>query len=553
MADERKTIDTYSENQDLLKTADIGTSSSRLSQASLEAAASGEERKTPDSPPEAAPSGKDGKTPDSPPEAAPSGEDGKTPDSPPETAPSGEDGKKPDYQKEIISIIRGNLSPGVMRDRLEDYHANDVADVLPDLTVTERKKLYRILSTDVLSDIMEYTEDTDAIIYLAEMDIKKATVIISAMNADSAVEVLRAMEKDRRELIMDLMDEDYKKNVTLIASFDEDVIGSRMSTNYILIRENLSVKEAMSSLIEQAPKNDNISTLFVCDESGAFYGALDLKELIIARQGTELKDLIVTSYPYVYGNENIDECIEKLKDYSEDSIPVLDNNNHQIGVITSQSIVEVIDEEMGEDYAKLAGLTAEEDLTEPLTDSMKKRLPWLFALLGLGLAVSTVVGTFEAVVSQLTLIMAFQSLILDMAGNVGTQSLAVTIRVLMDETLTGKQKIGLALKEMRVGLCNGLLLGTISVVLVGLYITFFKGRTFPDAFAISGCIGLSLLVAMVISSLLGTLIPMFFHKIKVDPAVASGPLITTINDLVAVVTYYGLSWILLINVLHLSS
>jgi magnesium transporter len=148
--------------------------------------------------------------------------------------------------------------------------------------------------------------------------------------------------------------------------------------------------------------------------------------------------------------------------------------------------------------------------------------------------------------------MSFQSLILDMAGNVGTQSLAVTIRVLMDESLTGKQKLGLVWKEMRIGLCNGLILGTVSFVLIGLYIYLFKGRGLGFSYAVSGCVGFSLLVAMVISSAVGTIIPLFFKKIHVDPAVASGPLITTVNDLVAVVTYYGLSWILLINVLHLA-
>lgn len=461
--------------------------------------------------------------------------------------------QRPDYQKEITAIVRGTLSPKVTRDRLEDYHANDLADVLPLLTTQERKKLYRVLSTDTLSDILEHTEEEDASRYLDEMDIKKTATIISHMNTDSALEILRAMEKNRRELTLDLMDIDSRREVALLASFDEDEIGSRMTTNYISIRENLTVKQAMSSLIEQAPKNDNISTLFVYDESGTYYGAIDLKELIIARQDTKLEDLIVTSYPYVYGNEDIDECIERLKDYSEDLIPVLDNNNVQLGVITSQSIVEVVDDAMGEDYARLAGLTAEEDLKEPLTASMRKRLPWLFALLGLGLVVSTVVGAFEAVVSQLTLIMAFQSLILDMAGNGGTQSLAVTIRVLMDENLTGKQKVGLVLKEMRVGFCDGMLIGICSIILVGLYITFFKGKPATMAFAISGCIGLSLNLAMIISSMLGTCIPMFFHKIGVDPAVASGPLITTINDLVAVVTYYSLSWVLLINVLQLSN
>ncbi|MBR4224102.1 MAG: magnesium transporter, partial [Oscillospiraceae bacterium] len=197
------------------------------------------------------------------------------------------------------------------------------------------------------------------------------------------------------------------------------------------------------------------------------------------------------------------------------------------------------------------GLTAEEDLHEPLLMSMKKRLPWLLILLALGSLVSGVVGAFEHVISRLSLIMAFQSLILDMAGNVGTQSLAVTIRVLTDEALTGKQKAHLVFKESRVGLCNGLLLGALSCVITGLYIMIFKHRDMTFSFAVSGCIGLSLMVAMLISGTVGTLIPLFFKKIKIDPAVASGPLITTMNDLVAVVTYYGMSWILLLNTLHL--
>ena len=206
----------------------------------------------------------------------------------------------------------------------------------------------------------------------------------------------------------------------------------------------------------------------------------------------------------------------------------------------------MVDDEMGEDYAMFAGLTAEEDLKEPLKESMKKRLPWLLVLLSLGTVVS------EQVVSQLTIIMCFQSLILDMAGNVGTQSLAVTIRVLMDESLTGKQKVELVFKEMRIAFSNGAILGILSFLVLGLYIALFKGKTWTFAYAVSGCIGLSLMVAMVISGAVGTLIPLFFKKINIDPAVASGPLITTINDLVAVVAYYGLCGILLIGVLHLA-
>lgn len=460
---------------------------------------------------------------------------------------------KPNYVSEIVGIIKSNASPNAMRERLEDYHENDIAEVLPTLTATERKKIYRILDTAMVSNILEYAECSDAAAYLEEMDLKKAAQIVEYMESDSALEILGALGKEKKTNLIECMDETVKKELALISSFDEDEIGSKMTANYIFIRENITVKQAMRSLVEQASTNDNISTIFVMDEQEVFYGAIDLKELIIARQDTELQSLVMTSYPYVYGHELIDDCIEQLKDYSEDLIPVLDNNNHILGVITSQSIIQVVDDEMGEDYARLAGLTAEEDLKEPLLESMKKRLPWLFVLLGLGVLVSSVVGMFEQVVSQLTLIMCFQSLILDMAGNVGTQSLAVTIRVLMDETLTGKQKMGLVLKEMKIGFSNGLLLGITSFVAVGIYIYLVKDKGVTMAFAVSGCIGVSLLVAMVISSAVGTLIPLFFKKIHVDPAVASGPLITTVNDLVAVVTYYGLSWILLLQVFQLAA
>ena len=457
-----------------------------------------------------------------------------------------------DYRAEILGIVRSNASPGIMRNKLEDYHENDLADVFPDLSVAERRKLCRILNLDMLADIFEYIDEKQAAEYLDEMDVRKAAAILSRMETDAVVDVLRMIPKEKRALLLELMDDEARKDMAVIAAFDDEEIGSRMTTNYIEIRENLTVKQAMTELVSQAAKNDNISTIFMVTADHTFYGAMDLKDLITARQDTRLEDLIVTSYPYVYGHELIDDCIEKLKDYSENSIPILDNDNKLLGVITSQSIVDLVDDEMVEDYAMFAGLTAEEDLKEPLKESMKKRLPWLLVLLALGTVVSSVVGVFEQVVSQLTIIMCFQSLILDMAGNVGTQSLAVTIRVLMDESLTGKQKVELVFKEMRIAFSNGAILGILSFLVLGLYIALFKGKTWTFAYAVSGCIGLSLMVAMVISGAVGTLIPLFFKKINIDPAVASGPLITTINDLVAVVAYYGLCGILLIGVLHLA-
>jgi magnesium transporter len=309
----------------------------------------------------------------------------------------------------------------------------------------------------------------------------------------------------------------------------------------------------MKDLVAQAAKNDNISTLYVLDDDDTFYGAIELHTLIIARDYTDLESLVITSYPYVYADEAIADCIEYLKDYSEDSIPVLDRDKKLLGIITSQDIVEVVDEEMSEDYAKLAGLTEEEDLNEPLTESIKKRIPWLVILLIMGLGVSTITGLFEPVMVQLTLLVSFQSVILGMSGNVGTQSLGVTIRVLSnDDDLEAKDIRHLVFKEVRVGLSNGAILGCLTLIFIGCFILLVKSQTALFSFSVSACIGLALMVAMGISSFTGTMIPILLKKAGLDPAVASGPLITTMNDLVAVVTYYGLSWILLINVLKLA-
>ena len=246
-----------------------------------------------------------------------------------------------DFSKDILSLIRSSVSPAVLSERLQDFHENDLAEVLRELSTAERSRLYRILESSMLADVFEYLEEEETVKYLEEMDVKKAAAILSKMETDALADVLKQIDKEKRKLLIQLLDEQVRKDIEMIRSFDEDEIGSRMTTNCIMIRENLTVKQAMSSLVDQAAKNDNISTLFMVTEDNTFYGAMDLKDLIIARRESPLEDLIATSYPYVYGNELIDDCIERLKDYSEDSIPVLDNDNKLLGVITSQSMVDL--------------------------------------------------------------------------------------------------------------------------------------------------------------------------------------------------------------------
>lgn len=456
---------------------------------------------------------------------------------------------RPDYTEELTALLRSHQPVSVLRQKMEDYHDGDLADLLEQLPSSDRRRLYRILGLERVSDVFSYVEEVGP--YIEELDSELAADVIEGMDADDAVDALEELDEDKRQELMELIDPDAAEDIELIDSYDDDQIGSRMTTNYVAVGRDLTIKQAMRSLVRQAADNDNISTIYALRDDGTYYGAIDLKDLIVAREGEVLENLIATSFPFVYAAQSIESCIEELKDYSEDSIPVLDMDNRLLGVITAQDVLEVVDEEMSEDYAKLAGLTAEEDLQEPLMQSLRKRIPWLVVLLFLGLGVSAVVGLFENVVSSLPLIVCFQSLTLSMAGNVGTQSLAVTIRVLMDEQLSGRQYAELIGKEIRVGFCNGSVLGVVSTLLIGVYILLTEGQGFLFAFATSACIGLSMMLAMTVSSLTGTVIPLLFKKIGVDPAVASGPLITTFNDLVAVMAYYGLAWLFLLHTLPL--
>lgn len=451
----------------------------------------------------------------------------------------------PDHSAEIADIARSRLTPGRMRERLSDYHERDIAAALELLDVEARRTLYRLFDMDTLAAVLEYAEPLAP--YLRELGLRRRVELLSRVEPAVAAAYLEEADEEERRTLLDLMEREQRDEIVLLTSFEKDTLGSSMTTDYIAVKKGIGVRQIMRELVEQAAENENVSTVYVVDEAGALLGAIDLRDLIRARADDPVEGIMTTAYPYVYATDQVEEQIERIKSYSEDSIPVLDAENRLCGVLTAQGLAEIIDREAGDDYAKLAGLSSEEEHREPIFRSVWRRLPWLVLLFGLGLLVSGVVGLFEQVVANLTLIVSFQSLILGMAGNVGTQSLAVTIRSLSENRLTAKETLRIVSKEARISFCNGLLLGLLSFGLIGLYLWLLRGEAVGFAFSVSLCTGLALLLAMFLSGISGTAIPLLLKRIGVDPAVASGPFITTVNDLVAVVTYYGLAWLLLIN------
>lgn len=451
--------------------------------------------------------------------------------------------------EEIVALIKSDLANDLISQALKEYHHKDIAESFDRLTDNEREKLYSLLDKQSISDIFSYLENPEK--YIGEMNHAQAADIIELMDADDAVDVLEELPEENRGSIIKLLEKESSEDIKLIAAYHDHTIGSMMTTNYITVPRGYTIKQAMKAVINEAPENDNIYTIFALNEDGTYYGSIDLKSLIIARKEDELETIIKTNYPILYADDSIEDSIQKVREYALSILPVLNNEEKLIGVITSDDVIEAFENQFSDDYAKLAGLSGEEYVTQPTLLSVRKRIPWLIILLFFDILISILISGFERVIVVLPMIVFFQSLILDMAGNVGTQSLGVAIRELTEGKLNKKSAFKLLFKEAKVGLINGLVLSINAFIVVFLFsvitkTTIVSGVPFSTNLALiaSFVISAALLIAMTVSSVVGALIPIFFAKIKVDPAVASGPFITTINDIVAVIVYYGLAFLL---------
>lgn len=454
-----------------------------------------------------------------------------------------------DFYKQIRTILYSKDSDDKKRELFDDYHENDIANVVEKLSKAERRKLYKILGVDKTAEIFSYLDNVDE--YIDELDYEEAADILERMDADDAVDVLDELEDADASEILNRMDSESKEDVNLINSYEDDEIGSKMTTNFITVPLDSTIKSAMKDMIHQAAENDNIQIIFVLNSDDTLYGLVHLKDLITARSTDNFEEIVMTKYPSVLDKAIVSDVINDIRDYDMDSIPVLTEDKKLVGVITYSDVIESVDDELSDDYAKLGGLTQEEDDDESIIGSVGKRIPWLVVLMFLGLLVSSVVGAFENVIKTLPVIVFFQSMVLDMAGNVGTQSLAVTIRTISDDNHDSKKTLRLIFREIQIGFVNGVILGICTCVFATLYLGVTKRTIELDAafswlecFKAGGILGVSLLIAMTLSSFTGSGLPVLLTKMHVDPAVASGPFITTINDLIAVTTYYGLAYLL---------
>ena len=227
---------------------------------------------------------------------------------------------KRDYVTELVKIIRNAKNAQTLQRHLSNYHDKDIAEAITKLSETERMRLYTMIDIPRLAEIFSYLDDAKP--YLDELSLDKAARVISDMDADDALDILDEFSDEQQQEMVARLDDDSRRDVKKLLSYEDDEIGSCMTNNYICIPDTLSIREAMSALVRQAGEHDNISTIYTTDTNGQFSGAIDLKDLIIARENDSLSNIISRSYPSVYEHMKIADCIDDLTDYEEDSIPV---------------------------------------------------------------------------------------------------------------------------------------------------------------------------------------------------------------------------------------
>lgn len=424
---------------------------------------------------------------------------------------------------------------------LKPLFAYDLALYYPLLDDVEKKRVLSLINLDKMTDMFVELDVIDQQDVLERLDIPKQKALLRNLESDDLKEFIEDVEEEQRPYIISLLSKVKAKTMSLLLAYDEDEAASIMSTDFLTISINHSIKEATDKVIKDSKETDYIDTLFVVDDSSRIIGLIDLKDLIMARSNSSLEKIMIDDFQFVYDNETIEKAIQTVVDYDRNVIPVLDSDDHVIGIVTADDVFDEIIEATEDDYQKMA-LLSDYEVSSSAFERTKQRLPWLMIAVVLNLLIASFLSIFEGTLEAVTIIVFFQPLILGMAGNIGTQALAVTILGLnkneFDEKYMSKDHI---FKEMLVGLLNSVLLGIAAFIFVTLFLVIFPAQTQILPYQMGLVVFAAMSVSMFVSSVIGVLIPMILHHHNQDPSTASGPLMTTVNDLVALVIYFGIA------------
>lgn len=450
---------------------------------------------------------------------------------------------------EILEFIASTDDINLLKEKLADLHEYELSKIITSLNDVDLQKIHSIFSEEEIGEILAYVDSEDAANIIEDLNNDQIASIINTMEPDDAIDIIQEFDDEKQEAIINLLDLEQKQDINELSHYDEDTAGAIMNSNFISIKSGNDVKQIMKEIVSKAPDVETITTSFVVDENGLLLGTLDLKKIIKTKSPAKVDDIMDTNYISVNVNDSLDHTISLVKKYDVYELPVL-NEGILKGIISMDDALDTFYEETEDDYVKFAAVNETLETNEKLILSVKTRLPWLILLLFLNLIIAYVVSNFDYIfqIDALSILVVFQPIILGLAGNCGTQSLGVTISEISKNELNTKNKIFThIIKETLLGLFTGLILALVSTIIV--FIVFSNSNSSLQLIDVITTVAISISASIFIANLSGTIIPIIFYKIKIDPAAASGPLITTIIDILAVVIYYTLATILIYNLL----
>ncbi|MBM7687921.1 magnesium transporter [Enterococcus ureilyticus] len=438
--------------------------------------------------------------------------------------------------EEHFSLLLDKLKEQQMAEFRELFlalHIYEQGQFYQSIDEADRKQIYSYLSPKELADMFDVIEEDNENMkdYIAEMRPSYAAEMLSEMYTDNAVDLLNMLDKSQKAKYLSLMSTEDAGEIKELLHYEDDTAGSIMTTEFVSIVANQTVRSAMYVLKNQADVAETIYYVYVVDQENHLVGVISLRDLIINDDDTMISDVLSERVISVHVGDDQEDVAQTIRDYDFLALPVTDYDDHLLGIVTVDDIIDVIDDEAASDYSGLAGVNVEEVSENPIK-AASKRLPWLITLLFLGMSTATLISHYEELVSEASILAVFISLITGTAGNAGTQSLAVAVRRLAVTDEKDNNFGRLIISEVLTGLVTGAVTGVAIFIVVGIW-----QHNFPLGFVI----GMAMLCAITVANLAGSLIPMLMDKLGFDPAVASGPFITTLSDLTSVLIYFNIA------------
>ncbi len=431
----------------------------------------------------------------------------------------------------ITNLIEGNADKSLLN-IFADLHPADIAEIINHLNVENAKYAFSILDAETASEVVTELDEHLREEILKDIDAETITDIVEELHSDDATDIVSDLPEEVAEHVLENIDEEDAEEVKELLKYDEDTAGGIMTSNFVFVRENSTVNDAIAEVRKNSEEFDHIYHIYVLADDDVLLGIIPLKALLTNPLNTPVKDIIDDDLIYVTPDVDQEEVANIIQKYDLVAIPVVDGNRRMLGRITFDDIVDVIQEEASEDIQKIAGLTEEEEFSYSTFRISRNRLPWLFVSLAGELISAVVLKSFQASIEQIIVASFFIPIVMAMGGSSGSQSAIVTVQSISTGDIWLNDTIKKLFKELRVALLNSIVCTIVLLIVAQLF--------FHTGFRFAILLSLTLFIIMVNATMVGAIVPVILKKINIDPAIATGPFVATTNDIIGLLIYFSL-------------